>query len=99
MFWRKKSPSENSLQSAPPPWENIDTIPKRPSEIPKADLTEFVMHVTGFGKLFSRVILIVFALSLGFVAYIIYVSPAQTPPLPKDVNRPALDKYATSSKP
>lgn len=99
MFWRKKSPPENSRESAPPPWENIDTIPKRPSQIPKADLTEFVMHVTGFGKILSRLVLVVFALSLGFVAYIIYVSPAQTQPLPKDVNRSALDKYATSTRP
>lgn len=99
MFWRKKALNENPSQRVAPPWENIDTIPKRPSEIPKADLTEFVMHVTGFGKLLSRFVLIVFALSLGFVAYIIYVSPAQTPPLPKDVDRPALDRYATSTKP
>jgi len=100
MFFRKKNTPDQKVEGAnspAPPWENIDTIPKKKSIIPRFDLTDFTMHVTGYGKWGARFLLLGFAISIGFISYLLFLRSQQVAPLPRDVNRPAMDEKATTT--
>jgi hypothetical protein len=96
-MWFKKKETPREDNSVAPPWEHIDTIPKKPSIIKRFDLVEFVMYGTGFGKWGARFLLLGFAAAILFLSYVLYVSPSHNPPLPPEVDRPALDQYASST--
>lgn len=99
MFFRKKN-TEQKVEGAgspAPPWENIDAIPVRHSVIPRFDLIDFTMRVTGYGKWTVRLLLLGLAVSLIFISYLLYLRAQQVAPLPRDVNRPAMDLYASST--
>src|ERR1051325_7062523 len=95
MFFGKKKPEEQP--GPPPPWVNIDKVPKRPSLVQRFDIVDFIARVTGFSRLGAKFFLIGLALALIFLSYIIFQAPRISHPLPRDAERPAIDKNATSS--
>jgi|GEM_PF-2126179 len=99
MFFKKKTPTTIPTRNAPPPWENIDTSSVKHVSTGRSrfNLSGFISQVTGFGKWGTRFLLLGFAVSIGFVSYAIYFTEKQGQPPPPDINRPAMDKYATSS--
>lgn len=100
MWFRKKTPVENSDgASAPPPWENIDTVPKREhAQRMRFNLTQYVVYGTGFSPRGAKLLLFGFAVAICFIAYVIYMTSLQGPPLPRDVSRPAIDQYASTTR-
>src|SRR5262245_57122418 len=96
MFWNKKPPE--TAGGVKPPWENIDDVPKLQHICAKrADLAEYVGHITGFGKWPSRFLLVGFALAIGFVAYAFFTNAQRGEPLPPNVDRPAMDQWASTT--
>ncbi len=82
-----------------PPWENIDNVPKRDlAETRNSfDLTGFISGVTGFSRLWSKLFLLGLAVIIFFLAYVYYEAAQQGAPPPPYLNRPAIDKYASST--
>jgi hypothetical protein len=99
MFFSKKTPEVPKNVPPPPPWANIDAVPKRAVSRAISGLTEITMRATGFGRLGSQLLLFILSAGLAFVAYAVYLNgqaPAQSPP---EMQRPAVDKYASSTRP
>ena len=94
MWFSKKNAAQSAQTGVPrPPWENIDTVPKLKHESStfRLNLTEFVMNITGFGPLGTKLFLFGFGLSMMFMAYIFYISSQEAPTRPPNINRPATD--------
>ncbi len=97
MWFRKRKEVSKDPAGAPPPWIDIDKIPKHKVEHARFSITDFVRSVTGFGNFGTKLLILGLALSLGFISYIIFQSSDQREPPPRDVMRPAIDGLASST--
>jgi hypothetical protein len=99
-MWPSSKKPENTGSSTPPPppWENIDRIPQRQHVLrPRFDLVAFFVQLTGLGGPATKMLLLFFSVLIFFSAYIVYLSGQIGSALPPEVNRPAMDKFATST--
>src|SRR6185503_3980863 len=95
----KKTEEPKKDTNAPPPWVGIDNIPKKPAiERLAFDLADFTSTVTGFKRWQSQLMIFGAAVLLGFTAYAFYLHHESANPLPPDAQRPAMDKYASSTQ-
>jgi hypothetical protein len=99
MPFNKKPDAVPENSAPPPPWENIDKtkVSKSTGKF-RFNLMEFIEQATGFGKFGTRLLMLGLAIALGFVAYIVYFTAHQGLPPPPDVNRPAMDKFASTTR-
>lgn len=95
MFFSRK-PKIIPKISAPPPWENIDAVPKKIVST-AFSLVMFTVRVTGFSLMGARILLLAFSAAFLFVAYALYINMQQPFPTPPHAERAAIDSAATTS--
>ncbi len=97
MFWSKKT--EIPKIDPPPPWANIDNVPRLQHDQARVrlNIVKWTQAVTGFGIWPTRFLLLLLSAAIAFAGYAYYFTAHTPPPLPRQVNRPAMDKYASTT--